>query len=409
MLSKEKYKEIKRGNGQQILLSQNHAININEEKSNNVLLFGASGTGKDMSFVYPNLLAAEYTNIVIDPDGNSYEKLKNILTEKGIEVKVVDFTGNKDFGRNKVKYDPFDYLKDKDDIRNFAVLFCEWVENELFYDEQSQFDPFFKIVRRNIINYTLMILKERNGKISAQNVLEFCASDLVETSLKEKWYEYDPDISESRYSLFSMTKTTFKPILDSVTLEIIRFCQKIMKSNKASDRPLGIASLVRKPCVLFVAVSQIEFSYMPALFISQISELLFKTEFLPKTRKSYENHIQFVLNEASNIGKINELDRYMSVGRMRNVGYSIIFNNITQFRKVYSAQYENIIANCNNIMLSGGPVNDETIDFFIKRNPCSKELGSLKLMTKIRKLPMKQCMIMNGGEMIFDEKNVAMS
>ena len=54
--------------------------------SKNVLLAGQYGSGKTTSFVIPNLLNDLGSYIVLDQDGDIYNKTKNTLHERGYKV-----------------------------------------------------------------------------------------------------------------------------------------------------------------------------------------------------------------------------------------------------------------------------------------------------------------------------------
>ena len=74
-----------------MILGQDRYYSLDTRKTglnNNVLVVGASGTGKTRGIVIPNLLQAKGSYIVSDPKGNLYRKYGEYLQNKGYTVKV---------------------------------------------------------------------------------------------------------------------------------------------------------------------------------------------------------------------------------------------------------------------------------------------------------------------------------
>lgn len=59
--------------------------------NDNVLIVGASGSGKTWGIVTPNLLQASGSYIVSDPKGNLYDRYGDYLRQKGYRVRLLDF------------------------------------------------------------------------------------------------------------------------------------------------------------------------------------------------------------------------------------------------------------------------------------------------------------------------------
>ena len=73
-----------------MILGKNIEYSLDTRKTginNNVLVVGASGTGKTRGIVISNILQAAGSYIVLDPKGNLYQKHKAYLEKKGYIVK----------------------------------------------------------------------------------------------------------------------------------------------------------------------------------------------------------------------------------------------------------------------------------------------------------------------------------
>ena len=86
--------------------------------NNNVLVVGASASGKTRSIVTPNLLQASGSYIISDPKGNLCKKYGRYLINKGYTVRKLDFTNP----RLSAHYNFFRYIRSRQDIVKIAHM-----------------------------------------------------------------------------------------------------------------------------------------------------------------------------------------------------------------------------------------------------------------------------------------------
>ncbi len=123
-----------------LILGEGKYFNMDCHKTklnNNVLIVGASGSGKTRSFVIPNLIQATGSYVISDPKGNLYRKYGAWLEKKGYLVKRLDFTKP----LVSERYNLFRYIHDEQDIVKLAHMLIGTEKNyskDPFWDESAQ-------------------------------------------------------------------------------------------------------------------------------------------------------------------------------------------------------------------------------------------------------------------------------
>ncbi|MCR5105576.1 MAG: type IV secretory system conjugative DNA transfer family protein, partial [Eubacterium sp.] len=127
-------------NENMMILGENKYYSLdcyNTHLNNNVLVVGASGSGKTRSIVIPNLLQASGSYVVSDPKGNLYKEYGDYLRARGYEVKKLDFTSPD----SSIGYNFFHYIHSTMDIAKMAHMLACHKDNTIrdrFWDEASQ-------------------------------------------------------------------------------------------------------------------------------------------------------------------------------------------------------------------------------------------------------------------------------
>lgn len=97
-----------------MIISKNLKLSLDTYKTrrnNNVLIIGGSGTGKSRFFIKPNMLQGNSSFIITDPSGELYASQSHFLKENGYKIRVFNLT---DMSLSN-RYNPFDYIKRKED------------------------------------------------------------------------------------------------------------------------------------------------------------------------------------------------------------------------------------------------------------------------------------------------------
>lgn len=86
--------------------------------NNNVLVAGASGSGKTRNIVIPNILQAVGSYVISDPKGNLYRKYGDYLRKKGYRVRKLNFVHPEE----SIGYNPLEYADSEQDIIKLAKI-----------------------------------------------------------------------------------------------------------------------------------------------------------------------------------------------------------------------------------------------------------------------------------------------
>lgn len=91
----------------------------NAEGNKNIIVAGATGCGKSVSVIYSKLLHTYEASIIVPITKIDVMKKFSVLMKKrGYRVEVMDFINP---GNSTVCYEPLDYLRSEEDIKNFAA------------------------------------------------------------------------------------------------------------------------------------------------------------------------------------------------------------------------------------------------------------------------------------------------
>lgn len=114
-----------------------------------------------------------------------------------------------------------------------------------------------------------------------------------------------------------------------------------------------VQNIMEKKCVIFLYDDEHNMMHDACDCIQEIYEhLIFNSK---KTLP-----VNFYLDELSNIYKIPNLDRNMTVSRLHNIGFHIIIQSFNQLKEIYNEDTAcTILANCDTILFTGSQVSED--------------------------------------------------
>ena len=110
-----------------------HGLNLN------IIIFGASGTGKSRGYVLPNLMQLNTSFVVLDPKGELLRTTGHLLEENGYEIVVLDLLHME----KSHCYNPFRYIRKDEDVQTIVTLLFDATtpkgshSQEPFWDEMA--------------------------------------------------------------------------------------------------------------------------------------------------------------------------------------------------------------------------------------------------------------------------------
>ncbi|MCR5100158.1 MAG: type IV secretory system conjugative DNA transfer family protein [Butyrivibrio sp.] len=326
--------------------------------NNNVLVVGASGTGKTTGIVIPNILQADGSYIISDPKGNLYNKYSEYLSFKGYKVRKLDFT----HPRESAHYNFFNYTHSYMDIAKICYMLMDHGERK------SKMDPFWEESAILLLRAALGYFYEREIKSEAnlKNVLKlltYCRRDdeFSSGSTGEKIFE-----SHGKNNPGSIAASTFKMAnsgpsrtFDSTLITIlsklgIYDIPEISEMTK--DDTIDIEGIGKEKTAVFVIVSDTDRSLdaLVNIFFTQAINTLCEYADNKTTDSRLPVPVRFILDDFATNCKIEEFPRIISCIRSRGISTMLMVQAESQLKKGYGDDAETIISNCDTYVYLGG-------------------------------------------------------
>lgn len=326
--------------------------------NNNVLVTGASGSGKTRNLVTPNLLLATGSYIVSDPKGSLYDAYGPYLKSKGYTVKKLDFTDP----ANSCRYNFFRYIHNSTDIMKIAHM--------LIYQDHSgnrNLDPFWDESAQLLVQAILSYLKEdklyadqnlqgimkvlRTCQISEDTLDYTCPLDIIMDNLEKK------NKNSEAVKLYRMVRCsadkTFRSILITIFAKLGAFdtpeLRKMMKRDDTDFHSIG-----SQKTAFFVVVSDTDRSMDPLadLFFSQaMNELCLYAD--KECGGRLPVPVRFFLDDFATNCRIADFPRMIASIRSREISVMLMIQAESQLEESYDKDAKTIIGNCDTYVYLG--------------------------------------------------------
>ena len=344
--------------------------------NNNMLVIGASGTGKTRGIVTPALLRPFGSYLISDPKGSLYRLYKEWLESRGYEVKLLDFTDPYKSDR----WDPLAYVRTETDAVKMAHSIVTaggsignhyadpfWNENSemlltsliLYLREQSfkkqtleerilEEQAFGEIPRRRLPSFSSLLFLLRAGRRINDSWSEKTALDTIINSL--------PDSSSAK-NLYESVACSPSKTWDSIiatTAGRLRSIETAGMKHLLSSDDLELSSLGSRKMAVFVVVSDTDRSmdYMANIFFSSAMQELTRAADMNGGR--LEMPVRFMLDDFATNCRIAEFPRLISSIRSRGISATLLIQAFPQLKQGYGEDWKTIAGNCDTIIYLGG-------------------------------------------------------
>ncbi|QJU61051.1 type IV secretory system conjugative DNA transfer family protein [Spiroplasma citri] len=334
--------------------------------------------------------------IITDPKGELYNLTSGFLAENGYKIKVIDFR-NLEKGNTwnplKLIYDDFIKMlmtnnekekikwkiKYQDKIRSLSrMLINKNPEDEFWNDSASMIiqgiilaileDYEYKISKNNL---TTTEIEEKLNQELFFNKFNM-ASVAAIASLKKYLVEWLNNrkntsiakITASQVLIDSKENRTLDAILMTVAKSLEIFNNDFIR-NLTSQNDINYNDFIEYPTVLYIIFSDENDNYykLIAILISQIYQFL--TNKASETiEQKLEKPVYFILDEFANLTKINNIEKWVSISRSRNIFFQFILQDINQLKLNYGDTIAKIILNNCGIHIFLHTNDLETIKYY---------------------------------------------
>ncbi len=327
--------------------------------NNNVLIVGASGSGKTRGYVVPNLLEASGSYIVSDPKGNLYQMYGEYLKNQGYEVCKVDFTEPE----KSAHYNFFNYIRKTQDINKMAHMLVAT-------DKKAyKVDPFWESSAELLLEAFIAYVLEKNDKRkqNLSSVLELTdkmmmddfsdySTPLMDQIIKNHGRKHPRSYAVKQYNRFRVaSNNTLRSIVITLNSKIAHFdTPELQKMMEYDD--IDIGSTGKRKRAVFVVVSDNDRSMdaLANLFFTQaMNELCYIAD------KQCQNQTlpvptRFIMDDFATNCKIEDFPRMISSIRSRGISAMIMIQSEGQLAEGYGNDKQTIIGNCDSYVYLGG-------------------------------------------------------
>lgn len=380
--------------------------------NNNVIILGASGSGKTRGAVIPNLLSAVGSYIITDPKGNLYKKYGGYMREMGYRVVDLDLI----HPERSVCYNPLCYVRSTNDILKLA--------HQIVYGSNvkkgGNYDPFWDrascILLSALIGYFLD--GGKGVECSIQGIIRLLSMIDVEAVEDGEDCEIDSAFaivnrrhkaingedcwSYTQYKKFkNLARKTNSCIIATLHAVLGELDIKELRQMMLYDE-LDIESIGNRKTVIFVEISDTDRSKdtLANIFYSQAMNILCSYADEQCSDSRLPVPVRFILDDFATNCRIDGFENMISNIRSRNISAVLILQSIAQLEEGYSVSAHTIMDNCDTQVYLGG--NDlDTASVIAKK--CNKPLS------QVLNMPLSTNWIFRRGEPPLLSKTVDLS
>lgn len=351
----------------------------------NMAVFGAPGSGKSAALVtnqiYQNILRGNSV-VVTDSKGDLYTETAAIAMAHGYKVKILDLKTDE-----IMNSDGCDFLKLVGDDDNKAGTLAETIIKNTESGEK-----YMDYWAKNELNFLkamiLLVSTDENRKKMHKATLAEIYNIITTNSLptiSEMFANLAPDHpARQAYNIFSNCDPKNQgQIVNGMGIRLQVLSNRWARHVVSSDE-IDLTDPMKEKCIYYCVISDTEtqYKFIATLFFSELfielSAYYDRTNQLCKQMgtKNPCLPVNFILDEFANTGAIPDFNVKISTVRSRQIGITIILQDIGQLQDMYGENLANTILNDVSVQILLKTNNLETAEHF------SKLMGQLTTRTE---------------------------
>lgn len=342
------------------------------KRNNNVVVVGASGTGKTTGIVEPNIKQAIGSYIITDPKGNLHNKYADYLKRNGYNVMTLDLADP----NGDVRYNFIDYIKSEHDVIKLAHILITGAGDQPYSDQNAFFYRMGELLLASklaTLKYIESFYEDANSVKTLQHLFNGCRSyinqnccssdkkndndekkEVADEDKDNEWYQLSEKLECMVGEMPIETGTCVLATIASVlgTLNTIGV-ESMMKSEK---KPIDFKEMGLKKTALFVKVSDSDRSMdtlVNVFFTQAMSELCFYAD-TECQNNMLPVPVRFIMDDFATNCTINDFPRMISSIRSRNISAMLLIQAESQLEQRYEKEYTTVLSNCDTYVYMGG-------------------------------------------------------
>lgn len=347
----------------------------------NVLVVGASGTGKTERHVIPNILQMNSSYVITDPTGEMVRSLGSVFQEHGYKIRIFNLSDMKHSNR----YNPLHYVRDEVGVNLMVDCLIKntgedredfWLKAErLLYSACVYYMKDFCTdeSKKNLASMLDMIKSATvcEDRPSARSELDSLFEGLPKNSTAWRMYE----------AFKQAAGKTMKSVIVSCVARLQPFFTEPVKNLTQSDQ-LELEKMGDEKTALFLIPSTFDrtCSFLIPMLYSQLLETLYH---VGEEQRNQGGSVQlkvpvrFMMDEFANCGVFPWLPSALSTMRVYNISATIVVQDIAQIKELYRDNWKTLVGNCSTILFFGSSEPLTVVFFSEMLTMSAKELGKI--------------------------------
>ena len=363
-------------NGQMGLF--NKRLPYPKQLNKNSLVVGIPGDGKTFTYVKPNIMQENSSFVITDPKGLLVREVGSMLENDGYTIKVFDLVNL----TNSDTFNVFNYMKSELDIDRVSEAIVDgtkksdkqgedfWAQAELllmrsllgylYFDSQiSSYTPNLSNVSDMLRNIQRIDKKKPSP---VEKMFEALDKELPDNYACKQWELFNNNFqSETRTSVLAVASARYAVFDHKEVKTLIE--RDTMEMDKWNIEKIAVFITIPETNKAFNFLASLMFAMMFDVLTHQADDML---QGLIHQDKELL-HIQFIIDEFANIGKIPNFNEVLASIRSREMSAKIIIQAISQLQAMYHNDWKTIINNCATILYLGTQ-DKETMEYFSLRS-----------------------------------------
>lgn len=370
----------------ELQFTQTEALSVDSfktKRNTNVLVLGASGTGKTRSYILPNLRKLNASTATTDPKGEIIRATKGELERQGIQVRTLNLVDLRASGQ----FNPVRYFNPDEPETGIAQLAECIIANTAGKDSKG--DAFWDRAERALLTaliaYVWATTPETDGQEAnlplvlelhkgmdgseedkdardSETDLKFEAARAIVAEYNANPYtDDDPavmkvlDFACRMYRVYEQGPVeTRKSVVISLGVRLAPLDMHDVRHMLSTDT-LALDRIGYEPTAMFLQIpdTHATFKFIAAMFWQSLFEqTIYQADHEADGRLPRMLHA--FLDEFANIGMIPGFERLMATIRSRNISASLVFQNFSQGKALFRDDWDGIVGNCDTKLFLGG-------------------------------------------------------
>ena len=327
------------------------SIPLETRMNRNIAVFGASGSMKSRAFVrnmvFQSVKRGE-SLILTDPKAELYRDMAVYLEKNGYTVRVFNLI-------NPLHSDRWNCISEVAHDQLMAQICADVIIKNTV---SGKMDHFWDNAELNLLK-ALILYVDHERAPADRNMGEVyrMLSELTESELDDRF-----DIlpkghpAKAPYNIFKRAGDKVKGGVIVGLGGRLQVFQNEMICRMTAQDDFDLSRPGREKCAFFCISSDQDstFDFLSSLFFSFLFIKLVRYADVEQEEGELPVAVNFVLDEFTNLGVINDFKKKISTVRSRNISIAVIFQNIAQLKNRYpNDEYLEILGNCDTQIALG--------------------------------------------------------